>query len=149
MVLFGTVEIARPARSGRNRRIAREFLTRCRARQQSQQSRGILECRDQLFDAGHDDVDPRQGLRQVAVALIGHDDAGTGLGDKKVGARDPDVGSKKTRAQDRTRLVTHLPRLDQQPARVERTMLCAKGFGDLLLHQVDCRRNDVARRLMA
>src|SRR3954467_4018304 len=34
LVLLGAVEVPRPARSRGNRRVAREFLTRCRARQQ-------------------------------------------------------------------------------------------------------------------
>ena len=33
-----------------------------------------------------------QGLRQVAVALVGDDDRGAGLGDQEVRAGDADVG---------------------------------------------------------
>ena len=93
-------------------------------------------------------MDPRQGLGQIAVALIGHDDARTGLRDEKIGAGDADFGSKETRSQHRTRLVTHLARLDQQPVRVERAMLGPECVGDLFLNQMDRRCDDVARRLM-
>ena len=36
----------------------------------------------------------RQDLRQVAIALIGDDDRGAGLGDQEVGAGDADIGGK-------------------------------------------------------
>ena len=92
MVLLRPVEIARPARPGRDRRVGRKFLSRRRARQQAQQRRRVLQGRHDLLDAGHDDMDARQGLRQIAVALVGDDDAGAGLGDQKIGAGDPDIG---------------------------------------------------------
>ena len=34
----------------------------------------------------------RQGLRQVAIALVGDDDAAAGLGDQEIGAGDADIG---------------------------------------------------------
>ena len=42
----------------------------------------------------------RQDLRQVAVALVGDDDRGAGLGDQEVGAGDADVGGEEVLAQD-------------------------------------------------
>ncbi len=41
-----------------------------------------------------------QDLRQVAVALVGDDDRGAGLGDEKIRARDADIGGKKALAQN-------------------------------------------------
>ena len=33
----------------------------------------------------------RNGLGQIAIALIGDNDGGTGLSDQKIGAGDPDI----------------------------------------------------------
>ncbi len=44
-----------------------------------------------LLDAGQHDMHPRQRLRQIAIALIGDDDAAAGLGDQEIRAGDPDV----------------------------------------------------------
>src|SRR5215470_11040738 len=149
MILLGAVEITRPARSGRDRRIRREFLTGRRTRQQAQQGRGILEGRDQLLDAGHNDVDARQDLRQVAVALVGYDNARAGLGDEEIGSGDPDISGEKLRSQHRARFVAHLARLVERPSGIERTMFGAECFGDLFFDQVDCRRNDMTWGFLA
>ncbi len=42
---------------------------------------------------------PRQGLRQVAVAFIGDDDAAAGFGDQEVGPGDADIRRQEFRAQ--------------------------------------------------
>ena len=42
----------------------------------------------------------RQRLREVAVALVGDDDRGAGLGDQEVGAGDADIGGEEFLAQD-------------------------------------------------
>ena len=52
----------------------------------------VLDRRHHLLDAGQRDVHARQGLREVAVALVGDDDAAAGLGDQEVGAGDADIG---------------------------------------------------------
>ncbi len=149
MILLGAVEVGRPARPGRDRRIGREFLPRCRARQESQQGRSVFQGRDDLFEAGHDDVDPRQGLRQVAVALIGDDDARAGFGNQEIGPGDADFGGKEVRAQDGARLLAQGAHLLQGAVGVEPGMRRAERVGDLLLHQVDRRRDNVARWLVA
>ena len=40
-----------------------------------------------------------QDLRQVAVALVGDDDRGAGLGDEEIRAGDADIGGKESLAQ--------------------------------------------------
>ena len=67
---------------------------------EAQQRRRIFQGRYELFDARHDDVDARQGLSQVAVALVGDDDARPGLGDPEVGASYADIGAEKPRDLD-------------------------------------------------
>jgi hypothetical protein len=104
MVLLGAVAVLRPARAGRDRRIGREFLSGRRAGQEPQQGRRVLQGRHDLFDAGDDDMRLGQRLRQVAVALIGDDDAGAGLGDEKIRAGDADIGGEELRAQHGARL---------------------------------------------
>src|SRR5690242_12497738 len=90
----------------------------------------------------------RQGLSEIAVALVGYDDARTGLADAEVGAGEPDISIEEPRAQHRTPLVTRLPRRGQQPIRVERAMLGPECLRNLLLNQMDCRRDDMAGRLV-
>ena len=52
-------------------------------------------------------MDLGQDLRQVAIALVGDDDRGAGLGDQEIGAGDADIGIEVFLAQ-------HLPRLLDQ-----------------------------------
>ena len=101
------VGIARPARPGREGRIDRGVLPGRRAREHAQKLRGVLERRHDLFDRRDDDVRLRQDLREVAVAFVGDDDRGSGLGDEEVGAGDADVGGEELCAQ-------HLARFRQQ-----------------------------------
>ena len=92
MVVVRPVEVARPPAAGRERRVDRHVLPGRRARQQPQQRAGILQRRHDLLDAGEHDVHPRQRLGQVAVALVGDDDAAAGLRDQEVGPGDADIG---------------------------------------------------------
>ena len=55
----------------------------------------------------------RQDLGQVAVALVGDDDRGPGLGDEEIGAGDPDVGGEELGSQHRARLGEQLLGLAQ------------------------------------
>ncbi len=87
--------------------------------------------------------------RQIAVALVGDDDAGTGLGNQEIGAGDADIGGKKPGSQQGAGLVAQLSGLGERPVRVERPVRGAKGVGNLLLDQVHRRRDQVARRLVA
>ncbi len=94
-------------------------------------------------------MDLRQNLRQIAVALVGDDDAGAGLGDQEIGAGDADIGGEEFRPQDLARLVGEGARLLEVARRVEIGVRRAEGVGDLFLEEVDGRRDDMARRLVA
>ena len=91
----------------------------------------------------------RQGLGQIAVALVGHDDAGAGFGDQEIGAGDADIGAEKLRAQQGAGFVAQLARLGERPLRVERAMRAAEGVGHLFFDQMHRRRDQVARRFVA
>ena len=55
----------------------------------------------------------RQDLRQVAVALVGDDDRGAGLGDEEIRAGDADIGGEEALAQHGARLGQQLHRLGE------------------------------------
>ena len=93
-----TVGIARPARPGRQRRVDRGVLAGRRARQHAQELRGILERRHDFLDRGDDDMRLGQDLREIAIAFVGDDDRGSGFGNEKIRARDPDVGREQMHA---------------------------------------------------
>src|SRR6185437_7430920 len=88
-------------------------------------------------------------LRQVAIALVGDDHRGAGLGDAEIGAGYADIGGEEFLAQHGARLGDQGRRLLEPPRRVEVAMRLAEALGDLLLHQVDGWGNDVARILLA
>ncbi len=93
-------------------------------------------------------MDPGQGLRQIAVALVGDDDGGAGLGDEEVGAGDADVGVEEAPAQDGARLLEQVARLlDAARAPVLGVML-GEGVGEVAAREMDRRGDDVARRLV-
>jgi len=71
------------------------------------------------------------------------------LDDQKIGAGDADIGGEKLRAQHGAGFVAELARLGERARRVERAMLRTERIGDLLFHQVDRRRDQMARRLVA
>ena len=60
-------------------------------------------------------MDLGQRLGEIAVALVGDDHGGAGLGNEEIGAGDADVGGKKFLAQDLPRLGDELCGLDQLP----------------------------------
>src|SRR6516165_3220019 len=92
-------------------------------------------------------MDARQGLCQIAVALVGDEDGGPGFGDQKIGAGDADIGSKKPIAQDGARLVAELARFGEWARRIEGPVRSAKSLRDLLPDEVDRRRDQMAWRL--
>ena len=91
VIFLGPIGIAGAARAGGERRIDRHVLPGRRAREHAQQLRGVVQRRHQLFQRGDDDMDLGQDLRKIAVALVGDDDGGPGLGDEEIGAGDADV----------------------------------------------------------
>ena len=87
------VEVAGAARAGGEGGVGRRSPGRWRVRASRRRKvAASSKRRHHLLDAGGDDVHARQRLRQVAVALVGDDDARAGLGDEEVGAGDADVG---------------------------------------------------------
>src|SRR5216683_2053643 len=86
-----------------------------------------------------------QRLRQVAIALVGDDDGRAGLGDAEIGAGDADIGGEEFLVQHRARLGDQGRRLLEQARRIEIGVRVAEALGDLLLHQMDRRGDDVAR----
>ncbi len=94
-------------------------------------------------------MDARQGLGQIAVALVGDNDARAGFGDEEVGARDPDIGGQELRPQQCARFVAQCPRLGEDPLGIEGAVAVAEGGGDLILDEMHRRRDQMARRLPA
>ncbi len=68
----------------------------------------------------------RQDLRQVAIALVGDDDRGAGLGDQEIGAGDADIGGEEVLAQHAARFGQQLHRLARGRGRVEMRMDAAE-----------------------
>ena len=90
----------------------------------------------------------RQDLREVAIALIGDDDRGAGLGDQEVGAGDADIGGKVFRTQHAACLVEQRFRFGKI-ARCRQMGVDAAEIGlDLFLVEVHGRRDDMARMLV-
>jgi hypothetical protein len=86
----------RPAGAARWRRSCRRNVLAGRgAGQQAQDRRDVLQGRHDLLDGGDHDVDARQDLGEVAVAFIGDDDGGAGLGDEESCAGDADIRGRK------------------------------------------------------
>ena len=90
-----------------------KLLTRRRAGQHAQDRVGVFKSRHRLLDRRDDDMDPRQALREVAVALIGDDHRRAGLGNQQIGAGYADVGGEELFAQNSTRFGNELVRLLQ------------------------------------
>ena len=99
VVLLRPVEVAGAARAGGEGGVDGEVLPGGAPREQAQQGGRVLQRRHHLLDGGQRDVDARQGLRQVAIALVGDDDAAAGLGDQEIGAGDADIGGEEAVAQ--------------------------------------------------
>ena len=111
--------------------------------------RGVGERRHDLLQRRDDDVNLGQDLRQIAVALVGDDDRGSGLGDEKIRAGDADVGGEKLVAQDRARLAEQLFGLRKVARRRQIAMGAAKVGLDVVAADMDRRRDDVRGRLAA
>ena len=83
--LLGAFRLTRAARSGQQRNVVGNPLPGGRARQQAHQRREVVERRDDLLDAGDDDMHPGQRRHHAAVALVGHQRRRTAFGDQEVG----------------------------------------------------------------
>ena len=90
-----------------------------------------------------------QGLGQVAIALVGDDDAAAGLGDQEVGAGDADVGREEFLAQPGARLGQDVAPLVEHAVGRQVGVDCAEALLPVLAVEVEGRGDDVARRLVA
>ena len=91
----------------------------------------------------------RQGLGQVAVALVGDDDRRPGLGDQEIRAGDPDVGGEEFGPEHGARLAEQLLRLAEVAPGRQRPVRLAEVLLDVAGGDVDRRGDDVRGRLAA
>ena len=82
-------------------------------------------------------MDARQGLGQIAVALIGDDHGGAGFGDQEIGPGDAHVGGQEAVTQDIARLVLQPARLVDHPVRVEVGVFFLECFDHLFLQHME------------
>ena len=85
----------------------------------------------------------RQDLRQVAIAFVGDDDRGTGFGDEKVRAGDPDVGGQEFGPQHLARFSQQLFGFGKAALGQEIAMRLAEFLLDVFCCQMDRGRDDV------
>ena len=149
MVLVRPIQIALPPRPGGERRVDREILPGGRARQQPQQAGGILERRHDLLDARQHDMDARQRLGQVAVALVGDDHRAAGLRDQEIRPGDADIGGQELLPQLGPRLGQDVAALVEHPVSRQIGVRLAKLLLPVLAVKVEGRGDDVARQLVA
>ena len=70
VILLGPVGVANALRAGRQRCVAREFLTRGRARQYPEDGRRVLKRGNDLLEARQNDMNLRDELGEVPIAFI-------------------------------------------------------------------------------
>ena len=149
MEFLRPVEIARPARARGKGRVDRLLLPRCRTREETQQRHRILQARHHLFNGSKHDVDARQSLGEIAIALVGDDGGRPLIGDEEIGAGDADIGLQESGAEFRARLGHQACRIVQVALGVKLGMRLAEGFLDLSLRHMKCRADEMRRRLAA
>ncbi|MEM1315491.1 MAG: hypothetical protein AAGI51_13100, partial [Pseudomonadota bacterium] len=118
------------------------------ARQHQQDHPGVLQPRRDGLDRGHDDMPLRQALAQVAIALVGDDDAPPRFGDQHVDAGDPHLGLDVLFAQDRAGLGRQRVETVEDAVRIEKVVRLPERVADLRHGHVG-RRNDDMQRMLA
>ena len=91
---------------------------------------------------------PRQRLGQVAVALVGDDDAAAGLGDQEVGAGDADIGGEEFLPQLGARLGQDVAAFAEHAVGRQVGVRVAEAVLPVLPVQVERGRDDMARQLV-
>ena len=91
----------------------------------------------------------RQRLREVAVALVGDDDAAAGLGDQEVGAGDADIGRQESFAQLGAGLGQDVAAFVEHAVGRQVGVGLAEALLPVFPVEVERRRNDVAGQLVA
>ena len=147
VIFLGTVDIARTARAGGQRRVDAHLLARGGAREHAQELRHVFERRRDLFQRRHHDVALRQDLRQIAIALVGDDDRRAGFRDEKIRAGDADVGRQKLFTQNAARFRQQLRRLGQIAVLGQMRVNAPEIALDLILGQMHGRADDVRGNL--
>ena len=94
-------------------------------------------------------MNARQQLREVAVALVGDDDRGSGLGDEKVRTRNADIGGQESLPQNVARFGLQTVMRGDVAFVGEVGMGAAEIRLHLIARQMHGRRNDVRRHLAA
>ncbi len=90
----------------------------------------------------------RQSLREIAVALVGDDDAAARLGDQEVGAGDADIGGEEFFPQLGARLGQDVAAFVEHAVRRQIGVRLAEAFLPVLLVEVERGRDDVAGQLV-
>ena len=103
--------------------------------------------RQDLLDAGDDDVHPGEGVAEVAVAFVGHDDRRARLRDEEVRPGDPDVGAEEVAPQHLARPGDQLRVPKAGRAEAKGSVVLREEVADLLAGLVDRGGDDVARGL--
>ena len=88
-------------------------------------------------------------LGEVAIALVGDDDAAAGLGDQEVGAGDADIGGEEFLAQPGACLGQDVAAFAEYAVGRQVGVRLAEAVLPVLLVEVERRRNDVARQFVA
>ena len=92
MELVGPVLLDLASWARHHRDVARNALARRRANEEAEKRPHVLNGRDDLLHAHDRDVGLGHRGRHSAVALIGHQDERSRLGNKEIRARDSHVG---------------------------------------------------------
>ena len=90
-----------------------------------------------------------QGLGEIAIAFIGDDHRGAGLGDEEIRAGDADIGGEEFLAQHAARLRQQAGRLVEIAVGGQMGVDAAEIVLDLRLGEVNRGRDDVGRQLVA
>ncbi len=149
VVLIRSIQVVGPPGTGRERGVDGKILAGGGAGEDAQQRGAVLDRGHHLLDAGEHDMDARQGLRQVAVALVGDDDAAAGLGDQEIGAGDADIGGEEFLAQPGARFRQDVAAFMEHAIGRQVGVRGAEARLPVLPVEVERRRNDMRRQLVA
>ena len=108
----------------------------------------VLEPRQDLLDAGDDDVHPGEGVAEVPVPLVGHDDRRARFRDEEIRPGDPHVGAEEVVPQHLARPGHQLRVPETGGPEAERGVVLGEEVADLLPGLVDGGGDDVARGLV-
>jgi len=149
VIFLRPVQVAGAAGAGGEGGVDGKILPRRGTRQQAQQRTRILQGGHHFLDAGDGDVHARQGLRQVAIALIRHDDGGAGFRDQEIRPGDADIGGEEFFPQFRARLRQDVAALAEHAVGRQVGVGFAELFLPVLQVQMEGRGDDVARQFVA